>query len=83
MRRLDDRTRSTTRFGAAVLIVALLLGVAAASVANRLQKISERQWRAVGDAGDLGRNLEWLQGLRARSLTVNDSGRLQVSFVAD
>lgn len=60
-----------------------MLGVAAASVANRLQKVSERQWRAVSDAGDLGRNLETLQALRARSLAVNDSTRLTVSFTAD
>jgi diguanylate cyclase (GGDEF)-like protein/PAS domain S-box-containing protein len=78
-----DTTRGTNRFSLAVLVVALLLGVAAASAANRLQKVSERQWRAVGDTADLGRNLEWFQALRARSLTVNDSTRLTVSFTAD
>jgi diguanylate cyclase (GGDEF)-like protein/PAS domain S-box-containing protein len=78
-----NSTRGTARFAVAVLVVALMLGVAAASVANRLQKVSERQWRAVSDAGDLGRNLETLQALRARSLSVNDSTRLTVSFTAD
>jgi diguanylate cyclase (GGDEF)-like protein/PAS domain S-box-containing protein len=67
----------------AVLVGALVLGLAAASVANRLQKVSERQWRAVSDAGALSKNLEWLQALRARSLAVNDSTRLTVSFTAD
>jgi diguanylate cyclase (GGDEF)-like protein/PAS domain S-box-containing protein len=78
-----NTTRGSTQFAVAVLIVALALGVAAASVANSLQKVSERQWRAVSNAGDLGRNLETLQALRARSLAVNDSTRLTVSFTAD
>jgi diguanylate cyclase (GGDEF)-like protein/PAS domain S-box-containing protein len=80
---IENTTRGATRFTVAVLVVALALGVAAASVANRLQKVGERQWRAVSDAGDLGRNLETLQALRARSLAVNDSTRLTVSFTAD
>ena len=66
-----------------VLTIALALGVAAASFASRLQDNTETQWRAVGNVGELGRNLETLQGLRTRIGAVSETGRFAVSYAAD
>jgi diguanylate cyclase (GGDEF)-like protein/PAS domain S-box-containing protein len=66
-----------------VFFLSACFGIGAAGVASRLQNESERQWRAVGDVGELGRNLESLQVLRARSLVVNEAGRVSILYTAD